>query len=187
MTGSQSHLHENIGDQFQQKGFDLTETDGFKGFERNRRRNPPPASYSDYGRKGKPYRSLTCQQGWEFFSADNTNFGFCYKVFSESANFLEAKVFCARGGAQLAAVHSRAEDHFLRRLVGPKKALLGLSRQDGKNYSNADGSPVGYKMFGNVPNSFQRCTVMSAFGIQGAFCEDQQNSFVCHTPSTLRD
>ena len=54
-----------------------------------------------------------CEEGWELFEMG------CYKVSEDFKNYAEAENDCIQEGGHLTSVHSKAEDKFLRRILGP--------------------------------------------------------------------
>ena len=54
-----------------------------------------------------------CEPGWEFFDMS------CYKISEDVKNYTSAENDCIQEGGHLTSIHSKEENDFLLRLIGP--------------------------------------------------------------------
>ncbi|KTF81392.1 hypothetical protein cypCar_00046518 [Cyprinus carpio] len=92
-----------------------------------------------------------CPFGW-------TNFGVqCYKFFSQSVNWITAERNCQSLDANLASVHSKAEQDFLLSLLPSSSTRCWIGCQDGVQEGQwvwSDGTPYDFTYWGSgEPNN----------------------------------
>ena len=71
------------------------------------------------------YFSATCNQlGWYEFASN----GMCYKLVLENRNWIDAEYRCRSIGGHLVSISCKAENEFVKKLVGKYEAWIGLRK-----------------------------------------------------------
>ncbi|KAM9335387.1 galactose-specific lectin nattectin-like [Symphorus nematophorus] len=119
-------------------------------------------------------RATLCPCGWSLSG------GRCFRYFSVAKTWAEAQRHCQKMGGNLASVHNRNEENWLKRLAGSKAAWLGLSDAQQEHYWFwINGGRLTYKNWcGGQPDNAGRQQHCLQFNWSGGRCWDDDNCLV---------
>ncbi|XP_050725050.1 macrophage mannose receptor 1-like [Eriocheir sinensis] len=135
-----------------------------------------------------PTPAAVCEEGWDMFNA------MCYKVSDGQASWPTAREACLDQGAQLAAVTSEGQHHFLvARLLSIGSAWIGLNdRVEEGTFTWADGTKPRYTNWHDrEPNNLgvgEDCVEIKSVGryMWNDLPCDAERRFVCQKPPSVR-
>ncbi|KAF4663342.1 hypothetical protein FOL46_004810 [Perkinsus olseni] len=90
------------------------------------------------------YSPDACDDGWVLYGSA------CYRFVDSLVDFFEAEARCNAMGANLASIHSEAENEFVRTLTGGRSTWIGYSDTDqDEDYDWTDGSENEFNKWAN--------------------------------------